>query len=117
MMFIFLGRQLWRPESLGTFVDDSLELPTARAMSNKCEFGMARKRLSACLWSTWQQKPGEIHRYAEDTIQKKLFLPVLLRICVFVYFLKKSQPNLILVLWPNMGKLDKTFHFFEFFYP
>ncbi len=42
------GRQLWRPKSLGTFVDDSLELWTARATSNKCEVGMAQKHVSAC---------------------------------------------------------------------
>ena len=45
------------------------------------------------LWSVWQQKPGVIHRYAKDTILKNLFPPVLLRICISVCELKKSQPN------------------------
>jgi hypothetical protein len=33
-----------------------------------------------------------MHRYAKDTILKNLFPPVLLRICVSVCKLKKSQP-------------------------
>ena len=34
-----------------------------------------------------------MHRYTKDTILKKLFPPVLLRICVSVCELKKSQPK------------------------
>jgi hypothetical protein len=49
--------------------------------------------VSAHLRTGWQQKPGVIHRHAKDAILKKLFPPVLLRICVFVSGLKKSQPN------------------------
>jgi hypothetical protein len=37
-----------------------------------------------------------IHRFAKDTILKKLFPPVLLRICVSVCELKKSQPYLFI---------------------
>jgi hypothetical protein len=54
---------------------------------------MARKCVSAHLRSAWQQKPRVIHRYAKDTILKKLFPPVLLRIRVSVCELKKSQPD------------------------
>ena len=49
--------------------------------------------VSAHLRPAWQHKPDVIHRYAKDTILKKLFPPVLLRICVPVSSLKKSQPK------------------------
>jgi hypothetical protein len=54
---------------------------------------MDQKCVSAHLRPAWQQKPDVIHRYAKDAILKKLFPPVLLRICVPVSSLKKSQPN------------------------
>jgi hypothetical protein len=93
MVDIFFFRRLYYLESFGTFVDDNSELSTARATSNKCEVGMAQKRVSAHLRSVWQQKPGVIHRYAKDTILKNLFPPVLLRIRISVCELKKSQPK------------------------
>ncbi len=88
----FFFRRLYRLESFDTLFDDNPEPSAARATSNKCEVGMARKRVSAHLRSVWQQKPGVMHRYAKDTILKKLFPPILLRICVSVCELKKSQP-------------------------
>ena len=88
MMDIFFFRRLYRLESF-----DTSEPSIAKATSNKCEVGMARKCVSAHLRSAWQQKPGVMHRYAKDTILKKLFPPVLLRICVSVCELKKSQPK------------------------
>ncbi len=48
--------------------------------------------VSAHLRTAWQRKPDVIHRYAKDAILKKLFPPVLLRICVPVDSLKKSKP-------------------------
>jgi len=57
---------------------------------------MARKCVFAHLRSAWQQKPGVIHRYAKDTILKKLFPPVLLHIRISVCELKKSQPKAFL---------------------
>jgi hypothetical protein len=59
---------------------------------------MAHKCVSAHMGSAWQQKPGVMHRYAKDTILKKLFPPVLLRICVSVCELKKSQPKAVISL-------------------
>jgi hypothetical protein len=52
--------------------------------------------VSAHLRPAWQEKPGVIHRYAKDAILKQLFPPVLLRICVSVSSLKKSQPQSVL---------------------
>ena len=49
--------------------------------------------VSAHLRTAWQQKPDVIHRYAKDAILKKMFPPVLLRICVPVYSLKKYSLN------------------------
>ena len=94
-MDIFFFRRLYRLESFDTFFEDYSEPSIAKATSKKCEVGMARKCVSAHLRSAWQQKPGVLHRYAKDTILKKLFPPVLLRICVSVCELKKSQPNKI----------------------
>ena len=63
MVLIFLVRQLYRRESLGTFLDDdNLEPSTARATSNKCEVGMARKCVSVYLRSARQQKPDVVHK-------------------------------------------------------
>ena len=93
MVDVFFFRRLYRLESFDTLFDDNPEPSAARATSNKCEVGMARKRVSAHLRSAWQQKPGVMHRYAKDTILKNLFPPVLLRICVSVCELKKSQPQ------------------------
>ena len=52
-----------------------------------------RNCVFAYLQSARLTKTGEIHKYAKDTIRKELFLPVLLRICVFVSEPKKSQPK------------------------
>jgi hypothetical protein len=62
---------------------------------------MARKCVSAYLWSAGQQKPGKICKYAEDTVLKNLFPPVLLRIRVSDYSSKKSQPKVGLAGQPN----------------
>ena len=56
-------------------------------------YGRAGRNVSVHLWSAWQQKPGANHRYSKDTISKKMFPGVLLRICVSVCELKKSQPK------------------------
>ncbi len=40
------------------------------------------------------KKSRKIKKESLDTIWKKMFLRVLMRICVSVYFLKKSQPKL-----------------------
>jgi hypothetical protein len=48
-------------------------------------------------------KSGVMHRYTKDTILKKLFPPVLLRICVSVCELKKSQPK---AARPSSGVVD-----------
>ena len=52
-----------------------------------------RNCVFAYLQSARLTKTGEIRKYAKDTIRKELFLPVLLRICVFVSEPKKSQPK------------------------
>ncbi len=66
------------------------------AKTNSFPFRFISLTLSAYLHicaNGWQKNHQKSKKETEDTIFKKMFLRVLMHICVSVYFLKKSQPE------------------------